>query len=143
MTGLLIGEVAKQMGLRTSAIRYYESEGLLPKPARRSGQRIYDASILDRLSLIELAKAAGFSIADIRQLFQAVSRKTPPGPRWRALAERKAEELEETIARAQRMKQVLATVIRCECPTFQDCAQALRCEDSRQDSRKNSRKGSC
>lgn len=132
MPGLLIGEVAKQMGLRTSAIRYYESEGLLPKPDRRSGQRIYDASILDRLSLIELAKAAGFSIADIRQLFQAVSRKTPPGPRWRALAARKAEELEETITRAQRMKQVLAMVMKCECPTFQDCAQASRCEDSKQ-----------
>ncbi len=85
MAGLPIDEVAKQMGVRTSAIRYYESEGLLPKPARRSGQRIYDASILDRLSLIELAKTMGFSIAEIRQLLQGVSRKTPLGPRWRAL----------------------------------------------------------
>ena len=129
MAGLLIGEVAKRIGLRTSAIRYYESEGLLPKPARRSGQRIYDTSILDRLALIELAKAAGFSVAEIRHLLKGFSQKTPPGPRWRALAERKAVELDETIARAHRMKRILDTVITCECPTFSDCAQALQGEE--------------
>ncbi len=123
---LLIGEVAKRAGLKTSAIRYYESEGLLPKPLRRSGQRVYDGSILDRLALIDLAKAAGFSVAEIKHLIQGFSRRTPPGARWRALAERKSQELDEAIARAQHMKQVLAMVTKCECPTFDDCVVAMR-----------------
>ena len=123
---LLIGEVAKRVGLKTSAIRYYESEGLLPKPYRRSGRRVYDESIVDRLALIELAKTAGFSVAEIKHLVQGFSRRTPPGARWRALAERKTQELDDVIARAQHMKQVLEMVMQCECPTFDDCVHAMR-----------------
>lgn len=52
---LAIGEVAGRAGLRASAIRYYEEQGLLPRPRRRSGKRVYDVSVLDRLALIELS----------------------------------------------------------------------------------------
>ena len=47
-----IGEIAKEAGLRTSAIRFYEKEGLLPKPIRAGGQRRYDASVLGRLAVL-------------------------------------------------------------------------------------------
>ena len=63
-----IGEVAKRAGIAASAIRFYEAEGLIPKAPRRSGRRMYDPSILDRLSLIELAKSAGFTMAEIKRL---------------------------------------------------------------------------
>jgi len=65
---LTIGQVAAQAGIRTSSIRYYESVGVLPEPDRVSGQRRYSAEILTRLGFIDVAKQAGFSLAEIREL---------------------------------------------------------------------------
>lgn len=126
MPELRIGEVAERAGIAASAIRYYESEGLLPRPARRHGRRVYDATVLDRLALIELAKRAGFTVAEIRKLLAGFARRTPPGDRWRALTRAKLAELEERIAEAERMKRVLRTVMRCRCPTLADCSRAAR-----------------
>jgi MerR family transcriptional regulator, redox-sensitive transcriptional activator SoxR len=54
---LTIGEVARQSGLRPSAIRFYEKSGLLPTPLRSGGQRRYDASVLRRLAVLQRATA--------------------------------------------------------------------------------------
>ena len=56
---LTIGDLARQAGVRTSALRYYESVGLLAPPTRVNGRRVYDASAIDVLKLIRLAKGAG------------------------------------------------------------------------------------
>ena len=119
-----IGEVARRAGMAASAIRYYEREGLIPVADRRGNARVYGSDIFDRLTLIELAKSAGFTVAETRQLVRGVSRRTPPGPRWRALAEKKLVEVDERIAEAQRMRAVLQLVMGCECPTFEDCTRA-------------------
>ena len=119
---LSIGEVARQVGLRTSAIRYYESVRLLPEAERISGRRRYDPEIFPRLALIDLAQRAGFTVAEIRTLLHGFSRRTPPGVRWRKLAGRKLEEVEGRIEEAQAMRKVLLTLLECECPTFEDCA---------------------
>jgi DNA-binding transcriptional MerR regulator len=124
-TPLSIGEVAKRAGLAASALRYYEREGLIPVAPQRGGRRVYAASILERLALIELCKRAGFGIAEIKRLLAGVGRRTPPGERWRALGERKLAELDLRIAEAEQMKQVLRIVMRCECPTLDDCARAI------------------
>ncbi len=121
---LRIGEVAQRAGIATSAIRYYEREGLIPVADRRGNARVYGADILDRLALIELAKSAGFTVAETRQLVGGVSRNTPPGPRWRALAQQKLDEVEQRIEEAERMRVVLISVMGCECPTFDDCTRA-------------------
>jgi DNA-binding transcriptional MerR regulator len=126
MAMLRIGEVAERAGLAASALRYYEREGLLPKAARRGGARVYEESILDRLALIGVAKAAGFSVAEIKRLLSGFARRTPPGERWRSLAEAKLEELERRAEEIARMKRVLEAVTRCHCPTFEDCSSALR-----------------
>ncbi len=126
MAELRIGEVAERCGIAASAIRYYESEGLIPKPDRRNGLRVYDESILNRLGLIDLAKRAGFSVAETRELLAGFSRRTPPGERWRTLARAKRAELDERIAQAERMKSVLRTVTRCRCPTLDDCGRAMK-----------------
>ncbi len=117
-----IGEVAQQAGLRPSAIRYYESVGLLPSPSRRNGRRRYDDSVFARLALIHLAQQAGFTIGEIKTLLHGFSRATPASARWRALTGRKLEEIEERIRQARRMKRVLERLAECECPTFEDCA---------------------
>lgn len=126
MAELHIGEVAERSGIAASAIRYYESEGLIAKPDRRSGRRVYDEGILDELGLIELAKRAGFRVAEIRQLVAGFARRAPPGRRWRALTRAKLEELDRRIAEAEQMKRVLRVVMRCRCPTSADCGRAMR-----------------
>ena len=68
MEELRIDQIAARSGIRASAIHYYEAQGLLPRAARQAGQRIYDSEVLQRLALIELAKEAGFTIADIKYL---------------------------------------------------------------------------
>ena len=125
MTQLRIGEVAARSGVASSAIRYYESEGLLPPPPRRSGRRVYDESTVDRLALIALAKSAGFTVAEIKQLVAAFRRRRPPSQRWRQLTRAKLAELDERIAEAERMKDVLRVVMACRCPTLEDCSRAF------------------
>ncbi len=120
-----IGEVAKRAGIAASAIRYYESEGLLPKAARRAGRRVYDEAILDQLLFIELSKRSGFTIAEIRKLVSGFAGNTPPGRRWRALAEEKLEALDQRIEEARAMKKLLLTVSDCHCPSFRDCAESI------------------
>ena len=130
MAELSIGVVAKRAGLAASAIRYYEAEGLIPPAHRRSGRRVYGEEILERLALIDLAKRAGFSVAEVKRLLGGFTRRTPPGERWRSMAVRKIEQLDARIEEAQRMKRVLGVVTRCECPTFEDCSRAMSSEQS-------------
>jgi len=125
MVELSIGEVARRMGIATSAIRYYEDAGLIPRPVRRSGRRVYGAEILDRLALVELAKNGGFTIAEIKHLLSGFARRTPPGDRWRKLATAKLQEIDRRIAEGERMKAILQLLMRCKCPTFQDCSRAM------------------
>ena len=125
MDELTIGQVAQQMGLRASAIRYYEAEGLVPVGRRRDGRRIYDVTVLERLALIELAKGSGFTVGEIRKLLHGFARRTPPGERWRALADAKMKELDRRIAEARRMKNVLGLLARCKCPTLEDCGRSM------------------
>jgi MerR family redox-sensitive transcriptional activator SoxR len=126
MAEFAIGQVAAEVGLRPSTIRYYEAEGLLPLPQRRSGKRVYDRWILDRLALIELAKECGFSIEEIRTFLHGFTGKTPPRKRWQSLAKAKFEELNTQMVRISRMKRVLRAVLRCGCRSVENCGATAR-----------------
>jgi len=119
--GLTVGAVARQARLRASAIRYYESAGLLPTPIRVSGWRRYDETILGRLAVIELAKRAGFTLAEIRTLLRGFSPRTSPSKRWQAMAHKKLTEVEALIARARTMKRLLEEGLDCGCLRLEDC----------------------
>jgi MerR family transcriptional regulator, redox-sensitive transcriptional activator SoxR len=123
---LSIGEVARHGGVATSAIRYYERLGLIPRADRRGGKRVYGEDVLGRLALIGVAKAAGFRIAEIQAFLRGIARRTPPGPRWRALAERKAKELHARRAEIERMERLLDVLSHCRCPSLEECSRALR-----------------
>ena len=123
---LTIGEVARRTGVAASALRYYEREGLIPHADRRGGKRVYGEDILDRLALIGVCKGAGFTVAEMQTLIRGFGRRTPPGRRWRKLAAEKLTELDARIAEVERMKRVLETVTRCECPTLAECSRAIR-----------------
>jgi MerR family redox-sensitive transcriptional activator SoxR len=123
--GLSIGEVARDAGIRPSAIRYYESVGLLPEPRRKSGHRRYDASTVRLIGTLRFAQRAGFTVAEIRTLFHGFGAEVPPARRWQALAERKLQELDELIASAQRMRRAVEAGMRCGCLRIEDCATDL------------------
>jgi MerR family redox-sensitive transcriptional activator SoxR len=130
MTHLPIGEVARRTGLRASAIRYYEQAGLLPSPPRTSGQRRYDPSILDRIALIQFAQQAGFTVAEIRTLFEGFEEETPASERWQILAQQKLDEVNAMIDRAERMKVVLGQALACGCLRLDDCARVIRASNA-------------
>jgi len=89
MGSLTIGEVASKAGLQPSALRYYEQVGLVPPPARVNGRRRYEADVLQRLAIIQLARQAGFTLAEIRTLFEGLEPGATPVSRWKELAEAK------------------------------------------------------
>lgn len=122
---LSIGEVAERAGLRTSALRYYESIGLLPAPKRVNGRRCYDERILQRLAILQLAQKAGFTMNEIDELLHGFAEDAPPAERWQALAHKKLAELEATITRAQRMKVILEHGLRCHCLHLEDCVVVM------------------
>jgi MerR family redox-sensitive transcriptional activator SoxR len=115
-----IGEVAQQAGIRQSAVRYYESIGLMPRPPRASGRRIYDRSAIDRLQVIQTARGLGFGVREIHTLIDRASTKSITD-RWRALAHRKLPEINALIERAARMKKMLESGLECGCVRIEDC----------------------
>ena len=125
MDGMSIGEVSRRAGLEPSAIRYYEGIGLLPTPPRVGGKRRYDASVLEWLSLIALAREAGFTMAEIKRLVTGFTPGTRPAARWRELATRKLVEIDAMVARAERMRAVLHVALDCGCFRLEDCAALL------------------
>lgn len=123
---MTIGELAARTGLAASTIRYYEEVKLLPRPARASGRRVFDEAALDRLLVITFAKEAGFSLRDIRQLFDGFASDTPAGARWKKLVTAKLAEMEALAARIEAMKQLLREALRCGCVELDACGKVFR-----------------
>jgi DNA-binding transcriptional MerR regulator len=118
---LAIGEVAAATGFRTSAIRYYEDAGILPKADRVSGKRRYQADTIDRLTLIRFCSRLGMSLADVRGLLA-----TPAGTRakavWRRLVDAKLDEISGLINAAQGVERILRESRDCDCVTLESCS---------------------
>ena len=123
MANITIGEVARRAGVQTSAIRYYEKIGLLPKTQRVGGQRRYESGVLHYLEIINVAKRAGFRMDEIRRLFHGFGRGTPAFRRWQLLAQRKIAEMDDLIARAKKMKRLLENADRCRCLDLENCGK--------------------
>src|SRR5918997_3798955 len=113
-----IGEVARKVGVRPSALRYYEGAGVLPAPERENGRRRYDGEelreVLDRMAVVRVARQAGFTISEIGMLLDGFSEDTPPSERWRVLAQAKLPEVEALVKRVLCMKTLLERGLRCE-----------------------------
>jgi DNA-binding transcriptional MerR regulator len=114
---LTIGEVAREAGIRTSAIRYYERVGVLPEPGRLAGRRRYTADTVRRLQVVDVAKRAGFSLEEVRELLE----HDRASDALRVLAARKLPDVQALIERAAAMQAWLATASGCDCPTLDAC----------------------
>lgn len=116
-----IGEVAERAGIAASAIRYYERVGVLKPVERISGQRRYRKEAVQRLGVLAVAQEAGFSLEEVRILFESADRGEPAHRELRELAERKLPEVDALIERAQRVRDWLDTATGCGCDTLDDC----------------------
>jgi MerR family redox-sensitive transcriptional activator SoxR len=118
---LSIGEVARISGKAASAIRYYESIGLLPEPIRLGGRRRYGASVVRSLAVIDTAQRAGLSLEDIRLLLHASTEDAKAVEELREVAERRLPVLRDAIARAELVREWLEQAADCGCPSLETC----------------------
>jgi MerR family transcriptional regulator, redox-sensitive transcriptional activator SoxR len=119
---LAIGELAALAGKRPSLIRYYEQIGLLPPPARVSGQRRYDPGMARTLAVIDTAQRASLTLAEIKTLLSASPGDDSAIARLRELASRKLPEIAALIERTELVRTWLESASRCECPNLDDCS---------------------
>ena len=120
---LSIGAIAKRTGLRVSALRYYETRGLIAPTRRLNGRRVYDDTVFESIALIQLAQEAGFTLAEVRMVIAGFDPGTPASARWQAMARQKLTDMESRIEEAQRMKAMLERLLRCRCRTLGECVR--------------------
>ncbi|SRR5713101_8079476 len=126
MPQLSISEVARQVGLRPSAIRYYEQIGILLPAQRISGQRRYDPTVLYRLAVIQRARQVGFTLDEVRELFFGFRQVTPASQRWQKLSRRKLVELELLVGQIKTMQRLLQKMMqKCRCDTLDQCGRGI------------------
>jgi MerR family redox-sensitive transcriptional activator SoxR len=126
MPDLSISEVASRIGLRPSAIRYYEQIGILVPPERRSGQRRYGSETLYRLAVVQRARRTGFTLDEIRRLFFGFDKTMPVSARWRKLCGAKIAELDSRQKEIADMQRLLQDMIaKCCCETVEQCGRGV------------------
>ncbi|MCX0269237.1 MerR family transcriptional regulator [Nocardia zapadnayensis] len=119
MVLLDIAEVANRSGLAPSALRFYERRGLIQSAGRNGLRRMFEPEILDRLTLIDCARGAGFTLAQIQRFLTA----TPDDTELRAQLAVKATQLDHDIARLTRMRDSLSHAVTCTHQPLVECAQ--------------------
>lgn len=112
-----IVEVARRSGLPASTLRHYERKGLIRSIGRSGLRRVFDRSVLERLSLIALGRSAGFSLDEIARMFSPDGRVRID----RQLLARKARELDETIRRLAALRCGLRHAAACPAPSHMEC----------------------
>ena len=122
-----IGELANLVGVAPSTIRYYEQVGLIDPPVRISGQRRFAKNAEQILRFIQLAQAGGFTIAEIKTIFDGYP-NTKLGDQWHALAEKKKLEIGRKIRELEQVNAVLDALLTCECATINECVDRARQE---------------
>ncbi|MEZ2346418.1 MerR family transcriptional regulator [Terriglobus sp. RCC_193] len=126
MGSLTISQVAKQVGLRTSALRYYEQIGLLEPAERVGGQRRYDTSVFYRLSIVQRAQQAGFTLEEVQELITGFVPGTAAPERWKQLSARKMKELDAKMGEIQFMRGLLKDMMtNCHCDTLETCGKGI------------------
>ena len=116
-----IVEVSKRSGKPASTLRYYEERGLIKSVGRQGLRRTFKPEVLERLALIALGRAAGFSLDEIAELFETSSGLSFDRNKLR----KKADELDEQIQRLTVIRDSLRSTASCpasshmECPNFQ------------------------
>jgi len=122
-----IGAVARQSGVPIKTIRYYEEEGLLPRPSRTaSGYRLYDPGAVDRLRFIKQAQELGLRLDAIREILDLADRGHCPCGHVQQRLKARLQELRQKIASLRALERRLLHARRRRCPpSFRPQGQAI------------------
>jgi DNA-binding transcriptional MerR regulator len=112
-----ISDVARRSGIPASTLRFYEEKGLITSTGRHGLQRVFKPDVLERLALIKLAGASGFSLAEVARMFAPDGRVRID----RAMLAAKADELEKTIRRLNGLRDGLRHAAACPAPSHMEC----------------------
>ena len=121
-TELSIGEVAARSGFATSALRYYEREGLIAARRTSGDQRRYERGVLRRLAFIRAARSVGLSLDEVRVVLDALpQQRTPTRQDWTKLSKSWRQRLDEQIAALEALRNGLDSCIGCGCLSLRTC----------------------
>jgi len=119
---LTIGALSERTGVATSALRYYEEEGLIHPTRSPAGQRRYPRDTLRRVSFILVARQVGLSLDEIRAALDTLpERRTPDEKDWRRLSESWRPRLDAQITMLERLRDRLQGCIGCGCLSLRSC----------------------
>jgi DNA-binding transcriptional MerR regulator len=117
MADLDIGEVARRSGVPPSTLRFYEQQGLIASIGRNGLRRVFAGDVLEKLSLVALARSAGFSLAEVGQVFGADGKLRIDRGKLAA----RAAELDGTIRRLIALRKGLRHAAACPAPSHPEC----------------------
>lgn len=122
---LSIGDVAARSGYATSAIRFYEAQGLFTAERLSNGRRVFDRSILRRLAFIRAARNIGIPLDEIAdELNRLPEDRTPTKSDWDNIAKRWRKRLDQRIVALNEMRNNLSGCIGCGCLSLRKCSTA-------------------
>ena len=120
---LSIGEVATRTGVATSALRYYEREGLVRSERTDGDQRRFHRDALRRIAFIRIAQRVGLTLDEIRAALSSLPEgRTPTKADWAKLSRSWRPQLDEQIAVLVRLRDELTSCIGCGCLSLRTCA---------------------
>jgi MerR family redox-sensitive transcriptional activator SoxR len=119
---LTIGEVAARSGVATSALRFYEAEGLIASTRTDGNQRRFQRSVLRRVAFIQAGRAAGIPLATIQAaLLGLPGDRTPTKRDWACLSAAWRHDLDSRIAELEDIRDRLTSCIGCGCLSLRSC----------------------
>lgn len=119
---LSIGAVAKRVGCKVSAIRFYADEGLIPVVRAHSGHRVFPRSAIRRISFILISQRLGYSLHQISAVLRSLpDERTPTKADWQRLSRRFSADIDERIAELKQLKRRLTGCIGCGCLSLEKC----------------------
>jgi MerR family redox-sensitive transcriptional activator SoxR len=122
---LTVSEIARRSGFASSALRYYEREGLIQASRTGGGQRRYHRSVLRRLAFIRAARNVGLSLEEIRvELEQLPDARTPTKADWGRISKDWRARLDDQIAALEALRDGLQSCIGCGCLSLKACAMS-------------------
>ncbi len=119
---LTIGETAERANVATSALRFYEREGLISSVRTPGGQRRYHREVLRRVAFVRAAQRVGLSLEEIRAALATLPEgRTPTGADWKRLSRSWRPLLNRRIAELERVRDGLGSCIGCGCLSLRVC----------------------
>lgn len=119
------GEVARRAGVAVSALHFYEREGLIESVRTAGNQRRYHRDVLRRIAFVRVSQGVGVSLAAIRAALATLPEgRTPTKADWSRLSRSWRGDLDDRIARLEKLRDTLDDCIGCGCLSMRSCALA-------------------